>query len=77
VRYADAFQNGQYIAVGFTDFYLDDLGHTSEAEFRQRAVTPAERTFASQLIAFEYHAEIGDYVIAPFSREDRATSSGR
>ena len=64
-RYAEDFQNGEYIAVGFMDFFPDDLDGTSEIQLRQRATSPAERTFASQLSAFAYRLDIGDYVIVP------------
>jgi hypothetical protein len=64
-RYAEDFQHGEYIAVGFSDFFPDDLDGTSETELRQRAANPADRTFASQLSAFAYHLDVGDYIIVP------------
>jgi hypothetical protein len=76
-RYAEDFQSGEYIAVGFTDFFPDDLDGTSEIELRRRATSPAERTFASQLSAFAYRLDIGDYVIVPLLPRRRSYLVGQ
>jgi hypothetical protein len=76
-RYAEEFQNGEYIAVGFSDFFPDDLDGTSETELRQRATNPAERTFASQLSTFAYHLDVGDYVIVPLLPRRRSYLVGQ
>ena len=76
-RYAEDFQSGEYIAVGFSDFFPDDLDGTSETELRRRATNPAERTFASQLSAFAYRLDIGDYVIVPLLPRRRSYLVGQ
>jgi hypothetical protein len=76
-RYAEDFQSGEYIAVGFMDFFPDDLDGTSEIELRRRAASPAERTFASQLSAFAYRLDIGDYVIVPLLPRRRSYLVGQ
>jgi restriction system protein len=64
-RYAEDFQTGEFIAVGFRDFFPEDLHSTSENELRRLATNRAERTYARELSDFAYRVEIGDYVIVP------------
>jgi predicted Mrr-cat superfamily restriction endonuclease len=71
-RYAEDFRSGEFIAVGFRDFFPDDLDGTSETDLRRRATNPAERTFASQLSTFAYHLDIGDYLIVPLLPRQRS-----
>ena len=76
-RFAEEFQSGEYIAVGFSDFFPGDLDGISETELRQRATSPAERTSAGQLCAFAYHLDIGDCVIVPLLPRRRSYLVGQ
>lgn len=64
-RHTDDFRNGAFIAVDFADFFPGDLDGVTEEALRAQAANPAQRTCASQLSAFAYHVDIGDYVIVP------------
>lgn len=64
-RYVGEFEAGSYIAVGFEEFAADDLSATDEEALRARVTSPAQRTYAGQLIAFAYRMEVGDLVIVP------------
>jgi predicted Mrr-cat superfamily restriction endonuclease len=70
-RHADDFRSGSFIAIGFEDFFLGDLGSVTEPELRGRADDPAQRNSASQLAAFAYHLDVGDYVIVPLLPKER------
>lgn len=76
-RYEADFLGGSFLAVGFREFYPDDLAQVSEEALRARAGTPAERTYASQLSAFAYRIEVDDYVIVPLLPRQRKYRVGR
>lgn len=76
-RYADDFRNGGFIAIGFEDFFPSDLESVSEQALRAQATNPAQRTYASQLSAFAYHLDVGDYVIVPLLPKRRSYLVGR
>jgi len=71
-RYVAEFEAGSYVAINFDDFASDDLSATTEEALKGRVTSPAERSYASQLIAFGYRMQDGDLVIVP-----RLTSSHR
>ena len=64
-RYADEFQAGSYIAIGFDELASDDLSNLGEDALRARATSPAERVNAGQLSALAYRMQVGDLVIVP------------
>jgi hypothetical protein len=76
-RYADDFRNGSFIAIGFEDFFPGDLEKITDQALRARARNPAQRTSASQLAAFAYHLDVGDYVIVPLLPKKRSYLVGR
>ncbi len=76
-RYVDDFRDGAFIAVGFEDFFADDLNGVSEPELRAQVSSPAQRTFASQLSAFAYYLDIGDHVIVPLLPKRRSYLVGQ
>jgi hypothetical protein len=76
-RHADDFRSGFFIAIGFEDFFPGDLGSVTEPELRSRASDPAQRNSASQLAAFAYHLDLGDYVIVPLLPKERSYLVGQ
>ena len=54
-----------YIAIGFHEFASDDLSLTDEEAVKARVASPAERTYAGQLVAFAYRMQVGDLVTVP------------
>jgi hypothetical protein len=64
-KFADEFVSHNFVAINFADFASDDLSDTIEATLRARAITPADRNYASQLSAFAYAMQQGDLVIVP------------
>ncbi len=64
-KHADEFVANGYIAVGFEELASDDLSRTTEDAVKARASSPAERSSASQLVAFAYRIEIGDLIVVP------------
>ncbi len=64
-KYVDEFVRSSYIAVGFSELAKDDLGLTDERALKARVTSPAERSYAGQLVAFAYKMQVGDLVIVP------------
>jgi hypothetical protein len=71
-RYVDEFVRGSYVAINFVGLAADDLSATDENAIKARVTSPAERSYANQLIAFAYRMQIGDIAIVP-----RLTSNNR
>lgn len=64
-KYVGEFEANSYIAIGFEELASDDLSLTDEEAVKARVTSPAERTYAGQLIAFAYRMQVGDLVIVP------------
>jgi hypothetical protein len=64
-KYVDEFVAGSYIAISFVEFAADDLSVLDETSVRARITSPAERSYANQLVAFAYRMQVGDVVIVP------------
>jgi hypothetical protein len=64
-KYVDEFLENSYVAIDFGHFASEDLGSADAAILKARSASPAQRTYASQLIAFAYNMQIGDLVIVP------------
>ena len=54
------FEANSYIAIGFEELASDDLSLTDEEAVKARVTSPAERTYAGQLIAFADRMQVGD-----------------
>src|SRR5664280_1830762 len=64
-KYVSEFEANSYIAIGFHELASDDLSLTDEETVKGRVTSPAERTYAGQLVAFAYRIQVGDLVIVP------------
>ena len=64
-KYVSEFEANSYIAIGFHELASDDLSLTDEETVKGRVTSPAERTYAGQLVAFAYRMQVGDLVIVP------------
>src|SRR5664280_759740 len=64
-KYVREFESNSYIAIGFHQLASDDLSLTDEETVKGRVTSPAERTYAGQLVAFAYRMQVGDLVIVP------------
>ncbi len=64
-KHVEEFVGNSYIAVGFSELAEDDLGLTDEQALKARVSSPAERSYAGQLVAFAYKMQVGDLVIVP------------
>src|SRR5664279_82921 len=64
-KYVREFEANSYIAIGFHQLASDDLSLTDEETVKGRVTSPAERTYAGQLVACAYRMQVGDLVIVP------------
>lgn len=64
-KYVSEFEANSYIAISFEELASDDLALIDEETVKARVASPAERTYASQLISFAYRMQVGDLVIVP------------
>src|SRR4051812_38480465 len=64
-KYVNEFYANSYIAINFHEVASDDLSLTDETAIKGRVTSPAERTYAGQLVAFAYRMQVGDLVIVP------------
>ncbi len=71
-RFVDEFIANSYVSISFHEFAADDLSLTTEAALKDRVKSPAERSYAGQLIAFTFRMQVGDLIIVP-----RLTGSNR
>lgn len=64
-KYVDEFLDGSFVAISFDDFVSDDLNRTDEAAVKARISSPADQTYANQVISFAYRMQLGDVVVVP------------
>ncbi len=64
-KYVEEFVRNSYIAVGFSELAKDDLGLTDAQALKARVSSPADRSYAGQLVTFAYKMQVGDLVIVP------------
>ncbi|MCZ2857435.1 hypothetical protein [Blastococcus sp. VKM Ac-2987] len=64
-RFVDEFIAESFVAISFVDFAPEDLSRTDEAAVRARIASPADQTYANQVISFAYRMQVGDLVVVP------------
>jgi hypothetical protein len=64
-KFVDEFLARSQVAISFVDFLGADLSTLNEAAVKSRVSSPAEQSYAGQLIAFAYRMQVGDIVIVP------------
>ncbi|WP_298802214.1 hypothetical protein [uncultured Pseudokineococcus sp.] len=63
--YVDEWRQDGVVAVNFATFEDGDLTAVGDAGLLDKVTSQAERTYASQLIAFAFRMDVGDLVVVP------------
>lgn len=63
--YVDEWRQDGVVAVNFDTFEDGDLTAVGDAGLLDKVTNQAERTYASQLIAFAFRIDVGDLVVVP------------
>jgi hypothetical protein len=63
--FVDEWRRDGVVAVNFDTFEAEDLSVVGDDGLLQKVTSPAERTYASQLISFAFKVDVGDLVVVP------------